>query len=198
MAGINALFKRAYQVPRNYIIDQTNVYPTAQRRKMMGFAGCHRRAVVICPTDDDLKRRTAKREAEEGKDVPDEAVLQMKGNFKLPFVGESFDEVEYVELQEAEAEVLVAHYNQEGAQYKNSNQGPRGPQRGRRGTPSFSSGGNSNRGNSFNNRGGGFNNRGNGFNNRGNPSITVEMTGTSAEAAGAAAAVATSTVAEAG
>lgn len=50
---------------------------------MKGFIGCTRRAVVICPTDDDLKLRTKKREAEEGKDVPDRAVLEMKGKKKL-------------------------------------------------------------------------------------------------------------------
>ena len=48
---------------------------------MTGFYGFHRRAVVICPSDDDLKARTAKREKEEGKDVPDSAVLEMKGDF---------------------------------------------------------------------------------------------------------------------
>lgn len=64
-----------------YLLDteQTNVYPSAQRRKMKGFAGFKRRAVVICPTDEDLKKRTEKREREEGKDVPDKAVLEMKG-----------------------------------------------------------------------------------------------------------------------
>lgn len=46
---------------------------------MRGFEGFVRRAVVIMPTDEDLKARTEKREAEEGKDVPDSAVLEMKG-----------------------------------------------------------------------------------------------------------------------
>lgn len=59
---------------------QTNVYPSAQKRKMRGFGGYKRRAVVICPNDEDLVARTLKREKEEGKDVPDSAVLEMKGN----------------------------------------------------------------------------------------------------------------------
>lgn len=46
---------------------------------MRGFEGFVRRAVVIVPTDEELKARTAKREEEEGKDVPDTAVLEMKG-----------------------------------------------------------------------------------------------------------------------
>lgn len=48
---------------------------------MRGFEGFVRRAVVIVPTDEELKSRTAKREAEEGKDVPDTAILEMKGLF---------------------------------------------------------------------------------------------------------------------
>lgn len=48
---------------------------------MRGFEGFVRRAVVIVPTDEELKSRTAKLEAEEGKDVPDSAILEMKGLF---------------------------------------------------------------------------------------------------------------------
>lgn len=46
---------------------------------MRPFEGFQRKAIVICPTDDDLKERTLKRTDEEGKDVPDHAVLEMKG-----------------------------------------------------------------------------------------------------------------------
>lgn len=61
-------------------MEQTNVYPSAQKRKIKGFAGCKRRAVVVSPTDEELKIRTKKRESEEGKEVPDKAILEMKGN----------------------------------------------------------------------------------------------------------------------
>jgi len=61
-------------------ITQTNVYPSAQRRKMRAFEGFIRRAVVVVPTDEEFKRRVEKREKQEGKDVPDSAVLEMKGN----------------------------------------------------------------------------------------------------------------------
>lgn len=46
---------------------------------MRPFEGFQRKAIVICPTDEDLKDRTIKRTDEEGKDVPDYAVLEMKG-----------------------------------------------------------------------------------------------------------------------
>lgn len=50
---------------------------------MKGYGGFRRRAIVICPTEEDLNARTAKREKQEGKDVPDEAVAEMKGKFML-------------------------------------------------------------------------------------------------------------------
>lgn len=65
------------------MITQTNVFPSAQRRKMRGFEGFVRRAVVVVPTDEEFKRRSEKREAEEGKEVPDSAVLEMKGKYNI-------------------------------------------------------------------------------------------------------------------
>jgi len=58
---------------------QTNVYDTAQRRKMRPFAGFNRKAVVVLPTDKVFKERIDKRTKEEGKEVPETAVLEMKG-----------------------------------------------------------------------------------------------------------------------
>lgn len=50
---------------------------------MRGFEGFVRRAVVIVPPDEDYKARTANREIEEGKEVPESAVLDMKGTLAL-------------------------------------------------------------------------------------------------------------------
>ncbi|KAK7160070.1 hypothetical protein R3I93_007887 [Phoxinus phoxinus] len=110
---LNRLIQVAARKKRNYILDQTNVYGSAQRRKMRPFEGFERKAVVICPSDEDLKERALK-QTEEGKDVPDHAVLEMKANFAVPEVGDFLDEVIFVELQKVEAEELVKRYNEEG------------------------------------------------------------------------------------
>jgi len=64
------------------VAPQTNVYPTAQRRKMRPFEGFQRRAVVIVPTDEDFLSRCEQREKVEGKEIPDSAVLEMKGRIQ--------------------------------------------------------------------------------------------------------------------
>ncbi|XP_050178112.1 heterogeneous nuclear ribonucleoprotein U-like protein 1, partial [Myiozetetes cayanensis] len=86
---LNRLIQIAARKRRNYILDQTNVYGSAQRRKMRPFEGFQRKAIVICPTDQELRQRTVRRTDEEGKDVPDHAVLEMKGGEKWEFWGKT-------------------------------------------------------------------------------------------------------------
>lgn len=45
----------------------------------MPFEGFQRKAVVIVPTDEDYKSRCEAQAKEEGKDVPEKAVIEMKG-----------------------------------------------------------------------------------------------------------------------
>ncbi|XP_036005880.1 heterogeneous nuclear ribonucleoprotein U-like protein 1 isoform X1 [Fundulus heteroclitus] len=111
---LNRLIEIAARKKRNYILDQTNVYGSARRRKMRPFEGFQRKAIVICPTDEDFKERTLKQTNEQGKDVPDHAVLEMKANFTLPEPCEFLEDVAFVELQREEAEKLLKQYNEEG------------------------------------------------------------------------------------
>ena len=58
---------------------QTNVYASAQKRKISHFEGFKRKAVVVIPPHHELRRRAALRAKEMGKTLPDEAVNAMKG-----------------------------------------------------------------------------------------------------------------------
>ena len=66
------------------------------------------------PADEEFRRRVAEREAVEGKEIPDNAVLNMKSNFVLPELEETFfKDVWYTELGPAEAHKIINSYNEE-------------------------------------------------------------------------------------
>ncbi|XP_041353228.1 heterogeneous nuclear ribonucleoprotein U-like protein 1 isoform X2 [Gigantopelta aegis] len=110
---LNRMIEIAARKKHNYILDQTNVYASARRRKMQPFEGFQRKAVVVVPTEEDFKTRTELREKEEGKEVPEKAVLEMKANFTLPETGGLFDEIIYTDLDGDECKELVEKYRKE-------------------------------------------------------------------------------------
>lgn len=48
---------------------------------MSYFEGFHRKAVVVIPPHHELRKRTAKRTDEMGKEVPEDAINAMKGKY---------------------------------------------------------------------------------------------------------------------
>lgn len=109
----NTLLDRATKVARNYILDQTNVYKSARKRKLRAFVDYRKIAVVIFPPPEENKVRSAKRFREMGKEVPADAVNEMLANYALPTSkdmpgsDEFFDEVWFPELKRAEAQKIL-------------------------------------------------------------------------------------------
>ncbi|KAK3268071.1 hypothetical protein CYMTET_23404 [Cymbomonas tetramitiformis] len=95
------LLQRAASIPRNYIIDQTNVYAGARRRKMSAFRNFQKKAMVFVVPHAEMQRRAAKAEQEEGKTVPQDVLDNFAANFALPNKGDSFNSVEFAELEAA-------------------------------------------------------------------------------------------------
>ncbi|KZC11819.1 Heterogeneous nuclear ribonucleoprotein U-like protein 1 [Dufourea novaeangliae] len=98
---------------RNYILDQTNVYPSAQRRKMKNFSGYQRKAMVLVPSEEEFKSRVAKHKPIEGKEPAESVLMEMKASFRAPVVGEHFDVVEWIELSQEDGEKLIIKYLKE-------------------------------------------------------------------------------------
>lgn len=105
---LNKLVSTAALRRRNYIIDQTNVFASAQSRKMRPFEGFKRKAVIVVVGDEEQARRQAL------KEVPDSTILGMKAAMVLPAVGDWLEEVSYVGVEEKEAKEIIKKYNEAG------------------------------------------------------------------------------------
>ncbi|KAL8609349.1 hypothetical protein ACOMHN_008143 [Nucella lapillus] len=112
---LNKLFEIASRRKRNYILDQTNVYASARRRKMKNFLGFFRVAAIIQPEDPEVERRSHKRTVEDGKVVPESAVMEMKANFSIPDERDNlFDRIDFIELPREKVVPLMEQYVRDG------------------------------------------------------------------------------------
>jgi len=120
----NKLVEIAGKTPRNIILDQTNVYQNARRRKAAAFAEFGtRRCMTIVNDEDQLQLRTEKREREEGKFVPAHAVNQMRANFVAPELEDGFTEVDWAELPESDARYAIRQIKAAGGDWARRNPG---------------------------------------------------------------------------
>ncbi|KAI5010062.1 hypothetical protein ZWY2020_012199 [Hordeum vulgare] len=111
---VEGLMGRAASVPRNYIIDQTNLERIARIRLLNNFSsyGC-KMAVVVFPAPAERKSRSSKRFIQTWKEVPDDTVNKMAANFALPMSKdmpgsmEPFDQVLFVELSRGDAQTYL-------------------------------------------------------------------------------------------
>eukprot|EP00929_Paragymnodinium_shiwhaense_P109149 TRINITY_DN754_c1_g1_i2.p1 TRINITY_DN754_c1_g1~~TRINITY_DN754_c1_g1_i2.p1 ORF type:complete len:480 (-),score=107.02 TRINITY_DN754_c1_g1_i2:208-1566(-) len=116
---LNKLVEIAGRTPRNIILDQTNVYKNARRRKAATFSEFGKRVCVTIVNDErSLAQQTEKREREEGKFVPVEAVNQMRANFVAPELDDGFTELEWPELPDREARGMIASIKQAGQEWQ--------------------------------------------------------------------------------
>ncbi|XP_003381796.1 putative SPRY domain protein [Trichinella spiralis] len=109
------LLQMACKKKRNYIIDATNVFSVARKRKLAAFRDFQRKAIVIVPSEEEYARRLMHQSKNGTTQVPADALLEMKAGFSLPTMRDGqFTDIEFVELQVKDAERIVARYNQEG------------------------------------------------------------------------------------
>ncbi|KAF7702319.1 heterogeneous nuclear ribonucleoprotein U-like protein 2 [Silurus meridionalis] len=107
------LIKIAATKRRNFILDQANIYPSAQRHKLLSFSGYQRKAVVLVPSDEEWKRRLQQKEQNEGAVLLEISLLKSKASFTLPEKGDLLEDILFAELCCEDAEKLLTSYKEE-------------------------------------------------------------------------------------
>ncbi|XP_066152359.1 heterogeneous nuclear ribonucleoprotein U-like protein 2 [Euwallacea fornicatus] len=110
---LNQLTDQAALRRRNYVIDQTNVFPNAQKRKLRNFEGFNRKAVIVVCDDEEHARRQLDQENDYGKSVPESTMYDLKAQMELPQKCEWVEELIFPDLNEEEAKQKVKEYNEE-------------------------------------------------------------------------------------
>lgn len=113
--GLLTLNEIACKRRRNYILDQPHVYISDQRRKMRVYGDFKRIAVIIVPNEEEYKKRFKQRMDNEGRDIPESAVNEMRANLTLPELEyQWFNEIIYADLEKEAAQTEVGKENEHG------------------------------------------------------------------------------------
>lgn len=113
--GLLTLNEIACKRRRNFILDQPHVYISDQRRKMRVYGDFKRIAVIVVSSEEEYKKRFKQRLEQEGKDIPEAAVNEMRANLTLPELEyQWFNEIIYSDLAAEEAQAEVSRENERG------------------------------------------------------------------------------------
>lgn len=105
------LIKIAARTPGNYILDQCNILFSARRYKLQLFEGFRRQVVVVFPSPDEWKSRLLQHQMSDGEQIPETALLKLQVSCSLPEQQtEPLDELQYVELPQEQAHILLQEY----------------------------------------------------------------------------------------
>ncbi|KAJ7983528.1 hypothetical protein DPEC_G00377100, partial [Dallia pectoralis] len=110
---LRELIKVAARTPSNYILDQPNVHPSAQRQRLLWFSGFRRIAVVVFPSTDEWKRRLEMQQEVEGEEIPETDLHKVKVSCTLPEQGDLLEKVLFVECSREEAQAVLEKYKKE-------------------------------------------------------------------------------------
>lgn len=117
-SAFNKLVNIARTKTRNYILDQTNVFPRARSKKINNFRQWGSRVAAVCiPTMENYQKRQALC-AQKNKVVPPDVVANFKKAFTIPSVGSEFTSVVFTDTKGSEARQILQQLNQEGRSYR--------------------------------------------------------------------------------
>jgi len=117
-SAFNKLVNIARTKTRNYVLDQTNVFPRARSKKINNFRQWGSRVAAVCiPTMDNYQKRQALC-AQKNKVVPPDVVANFKKAFTIPSAGSEFTEVVFTDTKGEEARQILQQLNSEGRNHR--------------------------------------------------------------------------------
>lgn len=114
--SLNKLIEIAAKRRRNFILDQTNVFPSEQKRKLRGFGGfASRRAVIVVPDEKEYEQRIKQKTDVFGVEVTEHHLNVMKAHFHIPSKELNwFTSITFAELDEEKTIEKVKEHNEVG------------------------------------------------------------------------------------